>query len=504
MTTGAGPKPPTEAKRRHGLRARLWVACLLGALVTTLASACVISAVAMAGAALDPLILMEAIGGACLLGLVVAAFAGWWITRGVAQGLRDIDEGLARGHLPESPRGVVWGEIGDITHRVRALLENDRDLREDEVELRTLVATIDRAREAVERWIHTERWESLAPGAGPLAPLADSLDRGIVRQAEVQGQNLEAARLAHEELLSVIDEARGSAETAEHGYVEVTALLTTIREIARLTTEIQQAITAPAAASAPAEPALQAESEWRGRAAQAIEDLVDVSGESVQRLGEGLVRVREINEQVQLMSNRATLIALNAVVASARPEARAAAPEGSTAELKQLAREVRTATERVAQLSAEIDRAVESANQRMHEVREHVVARLAALPAPPAAPASAATPAAPAALLAHWVERLREMVQDAARKGERLSESQEKVSSAVQRVSRRLEDEARDLEGLVSRLAPMGATSDPAPPARPEAGAAADDGYTLRRLRLLDADATPRPERPSAGKEGGA
>ena len=501
MTPNPRPQPQVAPARRHGLRVRLWVACLLGAFVTAIASACVISAVAMAGAALDPIIVMEAIGGACLLGFAVSVFAGWWITRGIAQNLRDLEEGIARGHLPEATRAGEWGEIGAITRAVRALLENDRDLREDEAELRALVGSIDRARESVERWMRSERWELLTPGSGSLGPLADALDRGIVRVNELQEQNLEAANLAHAELLGVIDEARGSAEMAEHGYVEVTALLTTIREIARLTGEIQQALNAPVPEAA--HEAAPAEHEWRDRAAQAIEELVEVSGESVQRLGEGLMHVREINDQVQLMSNRATLIALNAVVGSGRPEGRVGSGEGSNAELKQLAREVRASTERVSALTAEIDRAVVSANERMHAVREHVLARLVELPLPPPMLPAVADAAPP--LLAHWVERMREMVQDAARKGERMAESQEKVSSSVQRLSRRLEDEARDVEGLVSRLTPMGiAAGGELTRAKHSPAGGSVEAFDVRALRLIDPDAAP-PRRvdPSPGNQQG-
>ena len=473
----------------------------MGALATALASACVIAAVAMAGAALDPLVVMEAIGGACLFGLAISVLAARWITRGIGQGLRDIEEGIARGHLPESTRGAEWGEIGEVARGVRSLLATDRDLREDEAELRALMASIERAREAVDRWVRSEHWEPLTPGAGGLASLATSLDTGMGRGAELAEQNLEAARLAHAELARLIEEARGSAELAEHGYVEVTALLTTIREIARLTGEIQQAVQAPPEVAEP--DSKGAESEWRDHAAQAIEELVEVSGASVQRLGEGLVRVREINEQVQLMSNRAILIALNAVVASGRQEPRLLSQENPNTELKQLAREVRTATERVASLSAEIDRAVAAANDSMRDARERVITRfseiaLAPLPA-------AKVPAAAPGLLTHWVERLREMVQDAARKGERMSESQEKVASAVQRVSRHMEDEARDIEGLVARLTPMGLTSDAPSPGTPHRGAGSDLAGP-HALRLIDPDSrgARRGDDSSAEEEGGS
>ena len=96
----------------------------------------------------------------------------------------------------------------------------------------------------------------------------------------------------------------------------------------------------------------------------------------------------------------------------------------------------------------------------------------------------AAPPAATAATSAraHGFGRLREMVQDASRKGERLSVSQERVSSAAQRLTRRLEDEVRDLEGLIVRLTPMGAAD--APPGRAPATGSAAEG--ARRLRVVE------------------
>ena len=137
----------------------------------------------------------------------------------------------------------------------------------------------------------------------------------------------------------------------------------------------------------------------------------------------------------------------------------------------------------------------------MRDARERVIARFSEI-AVPQPPAAAVMPAVPE-LLAHWVERLREMVQDAARKGERMSESQEKVSSAVQRVSRRIEEEARDIEGLVARLTPMGGTSGTGLPPRI---VTPDDPIGSPTLRLLDPDSRgpARRDDSSTEEEGGS
>ena len=68
---------------------------------------------------------------------------------------------------------------------------------------------------------------------------------------------------------------------------------------------------------------------YREAAAAAIEELVVTSHESVERLAAGLVRVQEIGGQVQVLANRATLIALQ-VALSGSPGPR---PEGLSRDL---------------------------------------------------------------------------------------------------------------------------------------------------------------------------
>ncbi len=476
------PAPLRRRRSQRGLRTRLWLAALGGALASGLVTGSVLAAVTLAGVALSPSTLVIGLAASIVLGLVIALLCGRWLVTGIANPLREIDAGLASG-LPLDPTRRDWGEITDVADRARELADTRRDLRRSQAELDQVYEAMLRARDGVERWIASERWEPLLPAASSLAPLAESLDRGFLRAMSVNDQNAEAARLIRDELVRVVEESRVSAELTEHGYVETTALMTTVREIGRLAAEIQQASIEPAAPDVTPPAELPA---WRDEAVRAIEELAAESGQSVDDLGAGLVKVHEIAAQVQLLSNRATLIALNAVV-GARGEARPASAEGSNAEMKQLARDVRTVTDRVAALSDEIGRSVAAASERMRVVRAHVSERLERLP--DAVTPAPAAPIAPAAPVAHWLERLREMVQDAARKGERLSESQERVSSDVQRLTRRLEEEARDLEGLLVRLTP---TAD----ILAAGGAARGAEPRARRLHVLDAPA------PAADAEG--
>jgi hypothetical protein len=247
--------------------------------------------------------------------------------------------------------------------------------------------------------------------------------------------------------------------------------------------------------------------DWRRRAAESLESLVAVSSESVEHLGNGLLRVQEVGAQVQLLSNRATLIALNALLAGEHPDPLAGeAGDDWATDLKQLAREVRGATERISQLSADVAREVEAANQRMNQARARVLQALEP-GSDPETPAAAPDAAPDVTRLG---ERLREMAQDALRKGERMAEAGERASRASERLVRRLEDQSRDLEGLVARLTPTGdvaaaprarpmpaaslPASEPTGRTGPEAGGRSGDSSSPR-LRLF-ASGGDRPETP--------
>src|SRR6185369_5649988 len=195
---------------------------------------------------------------------------------------------------------------------------------------------------------------------------------------------------------------------------------------------------------------------------------------SVESLGRGLMRVEDVSDQVQRLANRATLIAIQALAGTSDP-----VTFGD--DLKALAREVRDATDRTQRFAHDIGVAVDEADARMREAREHALARLeegifeALEPSAPPAPASPAAPeVGPDAR--RLLERVLEMVQDARAQGERVSTASERASSVAERLARRLDGNASDAEALVVRLAPVGEPSlGPG-----EAGGSAPD------LRLID------------------
>ena len=165
--------------------------------------------------------------------------------------------------------------------------------------------------------------------------------------------------------------------------------------------------------------------------------------------------------------------------------------EDLSRELRLLTGEVRGASQHADALAAEVERETRAAGERMRSLRSRVAPRLEPPVETPAAIAPAAagaeTPAAASASSEHaarLLERVREMIQDATQKGERLSAVGERASRTADRLLRRLEDEAREIEGLMVRLSPAGelAAEDQA---RNDAG---ESAISAADLRLLDDD----------------
>jgi hypothetical protein len=299
--------------------------------------------------------------------------------------------------------------------------------------------------------------------------VAEVLSHAIQRRVLVDEQNRDAARQVASELTAVIGEAQEATSQAERGFVEATSLQTSVREIQRLSTELASALTRVGTRTAGGDPTRRPSAHGR-----TLKNWSRPRPTASNRSGAGLLRVQDISEQVQRIANRATLIGIQALSGTGDPTTFAD-------ELKQLAHDVREATDRTAGFAQDIDRAVSDSDARMREARERAIARMEApVPARPAA-------ITPAPDVQRLVERVLEMVRDASTKGERVSNASERASSIAERLMRRLEGNASDADALVERLVPVGEAIPPATPA------------ITHELRLVDpADADDRPDEPGA------
>lgn len=459
------PRPRTGA----GLRLRLWLACLSGGLVAAAGTLWMLATPSLSPS--DPALYGWLAGVACgslVIGLVLAL----WVDHHLVGHLHGLLLGLRSGRVAELrglPASTGWGELSELGDAVQEALEHRRLESRALVQLERMREHLASLQSSIDRWQLTERWERPAMPDGDVGEVAEVLSHAIQRRAIVDEQNRDAARQVASELGSVIGDAQEATTQAERGFVEATSLQTSVREIHRLSTELASALTrlAPEPQAGP-DPSAE-------RARQALQELVEASSHSVESLGRGLLRVQDISEQVQRIANRATLIGIQALSGTGDPATFAD-------ELKQLAHDVREATDRTTDFAHDIDRAVSESDARMREARLAAIARMEApMPARPAAPVTSAPD------VQRLVERVLEMARDASSKGERVSNASERASSTAERLMRRLEGNASDADALVVRLAPVG---DALPPAAPA---------SAPELRLVDPDeADDRPDEPGA------
>jgi hypothetical protein len=448
---------PAPGPTGPGLRMRVWLACLAGALVSAGGIWWVIGTQAVPGSGFDLSTLVAWLAGVAGLGILVAAAFALWIDHGMIGHLRGLAEGVRMGQVARLrglPASSGWGELSELTQSIQRLITHQRQMVRATEELGLMRTQLAHLRESLDRWTDRERWDESWSESGPLAPVVGSLQRGLQRMDEVRDQNLEVVRQIGVELSHALDDARESAEQAERGFVEATSLLTTVRELQRLEGELARALDPVVLASEPRE-ADEMVAEFVAAARAAIEELVRASTESVEHLAASLTRVHEVADQVRVLSNRATLIALDTAVATSGGSA--PGPELAL-EMKQLAREVQEATARTTRLSGEVERESSSAMTIMRDVRERVAERLDRVPAPPVASGGARRGGDDAGRL---LERMREMIQDATQKSERLSSAGERVSRAADRLVRDIEDERGELSGLERRLKPPETAEDP-------------------------------------------
>ena len=451
-SSATAPAPSAGAvpiRRSGSLRLRIWVACLGGVVAVGIGAGWVLGAAPIGG---DVAALLIWIGAAVVVGLIVATLLALWLDRVMIVHLRGLTSSLATSQVTELrglPATAGWGELSELTQRVQLLVTQHRQAARGVEELALMRQQLATLRTALARWLESERWSEAGVDLEPLAGVADSLGRGLRRLDTVREQNEESARQIGRELGQSLDSARESAEQAERGFVEATALLTTVRELQRLGGELAVVLGPEGRPDASARAA--ALDAYRQAAREAIDELVESSSASVEHLGRGVVRVREIADQVHLLANRSTLIALHAALGGE--------VTGPTAEthddLRRLAAEVRAAVERTQDLAREVEVQAAAAMERMAGVRERVAERLDRSPL--LAPAGSVEDAS------RLLSRVREMIQDATQKGERLSAAGERVSRAAEKVLRGLEEDVNEVQGLIARLAPPSPPADAAP-----------------------------------------
>lgn len=488
------PEPSAPREHTLSLKLRIWTACVASGAVAGLGSLWVLGTYGGPGA--DGSVLLGWLSGVATASVLTGFAAAVWLDHHLVGQLRGLLRGVHTGRVWELrglPAASGWGELSDLGDSLQGILTTQRRNTRATEELERTRQQLAAVQEALQLWVREETWVAPTIEDGPVQAVAEAFSQGLARRDAVAHQNREVAEQVARELVASLADAHESAEQSERGFVEATALLTTVRELQRLSGELTTSLDRWSQASVVPAPEGSAA---RDAAREALEELIAASAGSVDSLGRGLLRVQEIHEQVQTIANRSTLIAIQVLTSERRDDP---AGEMVALELKRLAQEVREATDRTAGFVLDVESAVTEAGERMQGVRARALAKLDALPEPMTLPAFSNRDQDDAQRL---LERVREMVQDAARKGERLSAAGERASRAAERLTRRLDEEGAEADALVLRLTPIGR---PVPPASAAPGlrliseeqgieSAAEDELDSMPEELTRADVSPREE----------
>ncbi|MBI1799847.1 MAG: hypothetical protein HYR73_09205, partial [Candidatus Eisenbacteria bacterium] len=235
-----------------GLRLRLWIGCLAAVLVA--AASFGVLAARIPAPPPGPLsefawVWLPAVLGASILLAVALAL---WLDRGIVRHLRGLSRGLERGQVIELrglPSSSGWGELSELTFQAQAVLARQRHMARAGAELEQLSDRQLRLRDALDRWSKGEEWKPLAIEGGALAGVISALNRELPRLAGARGAATRAAGALESGMAAALEEARDVAEQAERGFVESTALLTSVRELDRLAGELAAVAIAPGGAA---------------------------------------------------------------------------------------------------------------------------------------------------------------------------------------------------------------------------------------------------------------
>src|SRR5213592_2703961 len=236
------PSPQPRPRTGLGLKLRLWLACLSGGLIAAAGTLWMLATPSLSPS--DPAV-YGFLAGIALASLVLGLLLALWIDHHVVGHLHGLLLGLRSSRVAELrglPAGAGWGELSELGDAVQEVLERrHRELRavRDLERLREQLALL---QSSIEQWQRTERWERPAVSDGEVSDVSDVLGHALMRRGSIDEQNRDVAGQVAGELSGVIADAHEAASQAERGFVEATALQTSVRELNRLAGELASAL----------------------------------------------------------------------------------------------------------------------------------------------------------------------------------------------------------------------------------------------------------------------
>src|SRR5258706_6741861 len=189
-SAGSGPMPA-------GLRLRIWIACLAGAVVATLSLIWVVATLAPYAGSVDPLLLAVFPWAAGGVGVLTGIAMAMWLDHNIVGHLRGLARVLADERvagLRGLPASAQLGELSELGQGIQRLItrmeRSTQEAQQARLERQQIEATLEHVMGALAAWAH-QGTEALTPAEGPLVGIAGGLNHRAARDREPWGRNRE-------------------------------------------------------------------------------------------------------------------------------------------------------------------------------------------------------------------------------------------------------------------------------------------------------------------------
>jgi methyl-accepting chemotaxis protein len=375
--------------------------------------------------------------------LLIAVFMGMiHIVRITASGTKALLTTTETGHVPEKDVPDSLREDVEFNVLVRRIEQLSRGGREAPGALTKIAQTDEELRKltlALEEVAAGSPYVPLPVKEGLAGKVISLLNRLMPEFLAARGagpgkaQSVESLQRIEKELRETREASRELAADAERTFLESTEALVVAREASRLAAETGQRLEAvTAGAEAGTGSSLKSQKQ---EVRDAVTRLLEAAAFGIEDLTRGLMKASSLSRSSERIANRASVLALNISVESAR----ASVPGMSVLadEITKLADFARACSDESSTVIKEIETKVDSAIHRMHVAQEEVrhKTRLLGLDAPDEGPLGRVPDA------------------ELAKSTERLCDSVAKLFARVQELSKLTEKSSRDAEKLNRKTA---------------------------------------------------
>jgi methyl-accepting chemotaxis protein len=369
------------------------------------------------------------VAGVSLISMLVAIIQA---SRVVAGGTKTLLRTTETGRVPEkdvpaSLRDDV--EFNVLARRIEQLSRGGREAPEASRKIAQMEDELGKIARALEEISTGSPYVPLPEREGLAGNVISLLNKLLPESLELRRAATENVRNVETELRETSEASQELATGAERTFLESTEALVAAREASKLAAEAEQRLQSIAADT---EPKLGLRSQKEG-VREAVTKLIEAAAHGIEDLTKGLMRANSLSRSSERIANRASVLALNISVESAR----ASLPGMNVLadEITRLADFARACSDESASLIREIETKVDSVIRGMHVAQEEVRHKTRFLGL--GAPAEEVSGRAPKAELERITKRLCDSVAKLLTRVQELSKLTEKTSRDADRLSRR-------------------------------------------------------------------